>query len=144
MIPKDINLNIVIVDNSKDDHFFLKTALGGYRNIEFTNLLNNKELLQYLLRSENYKNNKEELPAIIVLDINESELIPFDLFEILGEYERFNKTQFFVLSASDDREYQKAKNLHIRYVRKPVNLEDFRTALEDSIRSFLENKSRAF
>src|SRR5687768_178627 len=137
MQHKDTDLRIIIVDDSKDDHFFIKSALSQRKNLKFKSLSNTRDLLHYLLKSGVYDQSDRELPDIVLLDINVPDSKEFETFEILNEHSEFDQISFAILSASGTEDLRDYKNLKVDCYKKPFVVENLRDILEGVIEKHL-------
>lgn len=117
---------ICIIDDDEIYIFLMKksfTALGI--NQEIISFLNGADALEELLQ---LKNNQEELPGIILLDIN---MPIMDGWEFLNEFrkiqsENSTKIPIYIVSSSianEDIEKSKSYPEIIDYLSKPLELE---------------------
>jgi CheY-like chemotaxis protein len=123
--------NILIVDDSKTDRLLyskiLKNITPDY-NIEIAS--NGKEALEKIMTAP---------PALVITDHNMPEMNGYELTMEIKKLDIKGKPQVIVLSGDIDRStIDDYTNLGIEYVfHKPVNLSNFKTAVEKSLRKGL-------
>jgi CheY-like chemotaxis protein len=93
---------ILLVDDSEDDLFFMRTA---FKRAEFTNPLqevhNGEEALAYLKGEGAYSDRNEfPTPAVMLLDLNMPQKNGFDVLEWVRTQPGFKRMLVIVLTAS--------------------------------------------
>jgi CheY-like chemotaxis protein len=135
-LNQDIKLKVVIVDDTEDDHFFIKKALSSYKNITFLSLYDGSSLLKYLQEKHQVKKEERTLPDVIILDINMPKLNGFEVFRQLKEQDLLSDIKFFILSSSvTDVDSKKCNEFNLSCYTKPFTTQNFQALLE---RIFLE------
>jgi CheY-like chemotaxis protein len=130
-LDKNISLKVVIVDDTEDDHFFIKKALSGYKNITFLSLYDGSSLLKYLQEKHQVKREERTLPDVIILDINMPKLNGFEVFRKLKEQDLLADIKFFILSSSvTDVDSVKCNEFQLDCYTKPFTTQNFQSLLE--------------
>jgi CheY-like chemotaxis protein len=139
-IDKDVDLKIIIVDDSTDDHFFIKESMRDFKKIEWVSFFNGGEFLKYL--QEMTKHSKDELPDIVILDINMPKLTGFEVFELVKERGLQESIAFYILTTNlTHSDLEKCAKFGLDCYKKPFSIDHFRTMIEKMIlRSYLQNK----
>jgi chemotaxis family two-component system response regulator Rcp1 len=139
-IDKDIELKIIIVDDSADDHFFIKKSMRDFKKIEWVCFFNGEEFLAYLQKKAKHEENK--LPDIVILDINMPRLTGFEVFELVKERGLQKSIAFYILTTNlTQSDLEKCAELGLDCYKKPFAIDSFRTMIEKMIqRSYLLNK----
>jgi two-component system, response regulator len=136
ILNKDIKLKIVIVDDSMDDHFFIKEALEEFKNITFVSFYNGVDFLNYIKEKSKEAHHSSELPDIVILDVNMPKLTGFEVFEKVKEYKVEEIIKFFVLTTSlTDRDLEKCKLLKLECHKKPFSIDAFSILLQAMIKN---------
>src|SRR5687767_11346782 len=110
-MPKKIN--IIIADDNLDDQSSIKTALiDAGLDFEISSVYNGLQLMDFLLMRDSYRNNENNIPDLILLDI----AMPFmDGFRVLDELRKnslLSKIPVYVISfLSGEKESSKVKEL---------------------------------
>jgi CheY-like chemotaxis protein len=133
---KDIKLKIVIVDDSKDDHFFIKGSLSEFKNISFVSFFNGVDFFYYLLEKKKEIHHHSEMPDVVILDINMPKLTGFEVFERVKEYGLKENIKFFILTTTlTDRDIENCLKLQIECHVKPFSIEAFSVLLQAIIKN---------
>ncbi len=120
------NEKICIIDDDEIYIFLIKKSLSAMGiNNEVISYLNGSDALEELLQ---FKNNNQELPGIILLDIN---MPIMDGWEFLTEFRKLNSTNtkkipiYIVSSSIANEDFEKSKTFPeiLDYLSKPVELE---------------------
>jgi two-component system response regulator len=136
-------LNILMIDDDQDDHDMFRNSLkevqiDGFKVTEIVKMIsvyNGLQALDYLLKRNTYKNNKDPLPDFIVLDLN---MPIMDGFEVLGQiraHKELKQVPVYVLTTSRDAAH-KQKCLHLNcagYFSKPSARIGVRTIIEQML-----------
>jgi DNA-binding response OmpR family regulator len=139
-VDKNIELTIVIVDDSPDDHFFIKEALSEFKNIAFRDYYNGEDFLRYLEDRLDNPPHKHIYPNILILDINMPRLTGFEVIELAKKKDLKDSLRFYILTTSlTEPDQGKCRALNIRCFMKPFNIDHFTELLEAMIRDCTEN-----
>lgn len=120
------NDKICIIDDDEIYIFLIKKSLSAMGiNNEVISFLNGSDALEELIQ---LKNNHQELPGIILLDIN---MPIMDGWEFLTEFRKVNsinpkKIPIYIVSSSiANEDFEKSKTFPeiLDYLSKPVELE---------------------
>jgi CheY-like chemotaxis protein len=126
------NEKICIIDDDEIYIFLIKKSLSAMGiNNEVISFLNGSDALEELTK---LKNDNQELPGIILLDIN---MPIMDGWEFLTEFRKLNSTApkkipiYIVSSSIANEDFEKSKTFPeiIDYLSKPVELETLETIL---------------
>jgi len=113
--------NILIVDDNKDDHFFLNRAiLKVLPTATVKSIFDGAEAIQYLFK-ENI------LPDLIFLDLNMDQLSGSFILNIIKKNKKLSKIPVIVLTSSSslaDRMNLKIKLRANDFFTKPINNEE--------------------
>jgi CheY-like chemotaxis protein len=139
-LDKNIALKIIIVDDSPDDHFFIKESMKDFKNITWLSFFNGQEFLAYL--QEMTTHDKDELPHIVILDINMPRLTGFEVFETVKQRGLQEKIAFYILTSNlTHSDLEKCASYVLDCYKKPFSIDHFRTLIQKLIlRSYLLNK----
>jgi CheY-like chemotaxis protein len=130
-LDKNIHLNVVIVDDNKDDHYFIKKALSEYKNISFLSLYDGVSLLKYLQQKNNEKHEDKLFPDVVILDINMPRLNGFEVFAELKKADLLSDIKFFILSSSvTDVDSKMCNQFNLNCYTKPFTTTNFTHLLE--------------
>jgi CheY-like chemotaxis protein len=125
----------IITDDDADDHFFIKQACGQSEfNYVAESLYNGKQLLDYLLKRNNYSQIDTPKPAFILLDLNMPLMNGFHVLEEIKKHEDLKDIPAFVLTTSSNQNDQKkAKKLGARgFYTKPWEVDKFRKIIDEA------------
>jgi len=123
---------ICIIDDDEIYIFLIKKSLTAMGiNNEVISFLNGSEALEEFVQ---FKNNNQELPGIILLDIN---MPIMDGWEFLTEFRKVNSTNpkkipiYIVSSSIANEDFEKSKTYPeiLDYLSKPLELETLETIL---------------
>ncbi len=121
---------ICIIDDDEIYIFLIKKSLSAMGiNNEVISFLNGSDALEELIQ---LKNNSEELPGIILLDIN---MPIMDGWEFITEFRKINpdkKIPIYIVSSSiANEDFEKSKTFPeiVDYLSKPVELETLESIL---------------
>ncbi|RZJ69265.1 response regulator [Flavobacterium sp.] len=115
------NLSILIAEDDEDDMFIIERSFLNNPNFSKVNLVRNgQEMLDFLQESD-------ELPDVILTDINMPVLDGISAIEKMCEDERLQAIPTFFYSTAINPAYQiKCENLGTKgYLVKPMKIEDF-------------------
>jgi CheY-like chemotaxis protein len=142
MIDRNIKLKIVIVDDSEDDHFFIKESLCDFKGISFLSFYDGEDFLKYL--TEKRENNKDgsPLPDIAILDVNMPKLTGFQVFERVKELGLQKAIRFYILTTSlTEKDIEKCNSLNLVCHKKPFTIDRFSILLQKIIKDSTVDKS---
>lgn len=132
-IDPNIKLNIIIVDDSEDDHFFIIESLKSFKNLTFKSFYNGAQFWHYL--EERVSSPAGKLPDIVILDINMPKLNGFEVFRKVKEAGLENKMKFLILTSNlTDADLNSCAQLDIDCYKKPFTIEAFGTLLTKVIK----------
>jgi CheY-like chemotaxis protein len=121
---------ICIIDDDEIYIFLMKKSLLAMGiNNEVISFLNGSDALEEIIQN---KNNSEELPGIILLDIN---MPIMDGWEFLTEFRKINNNKkipiYIVSSSIANEDFEKSKTYPeiLDYLSKPVELETLESIL---------------
>jgi len=123
---KERRYTIVIADDDPDDHYLVKQALNELDSTtETTSVYNGLQLLDLLLRRGTYKN-MNELPDVILLDINMPLLDGFEALKEIRKHRELSTIPVYIMSTSQSNEdRRKAIELGATgYYQKPANFKN--------------------
>ncbi|MDA3953092.1 MAG: response regulator [Bacteroidales bacterium] len=130
-----VNNKILLVEDNDDDIELVQLALNtGYVNSQLDVVKDGEEALEYLFCKKRYKDkNCDELPALILLDLN---LPKLNGFEVLKEIRANEKTSFLPVtiftSSSQEKDIVDSYKLRANsYIQKPVDFESFRETIQN-------------
>ena len=103
-------LNILMVDDDQDDHDIFRSTfkdlrINGIKISEVSNFLSvydGEEALDYLLKRNRYKKNKDILPDLIVLDLNMPITDGFEVLKQIQAHRDLREIPVYVLTTSKD------------------------------------------
>ncbi|PBQ32684.1 histidine kinase [Sphingobacteriaceae bacterium] len=97
------NYSLILVDDDPDDHFFFQQALKKINaKCELTSVYSGIELLNLLLKKEDYSANLLPSPDLIILDLNMPSFTGFDTLERMKSNSLLSDIPVFVMSTSDN------------------------------------------
>jgi len=132
---KDIKLKIVIVDDSKDDHYFIKESLSEFKNISFVSFYNGLDFFNYLLEKSKEIHTSSEMPDVVILDINMPRLTGFEVFEKVKEYGLEENIKFFILTTNlTEKDLENCRTLKLECHIKPFSIDAFSVLLQAIIK----------
>lgn len=131
---KSGNLKIAVVDDSRDDHFFVKTALAGRQQFQIFDFYSGDEFILYM--KENFSHN-EKVPDLVLLDINMPKLNGFETLEQLIQHDLVRSTRFVILSTDIvERDLKRCRALNIDCYKKPHSITDLEPLLMKIVSSY--------
>jgi CheY-like chemotaxis protein len=131
ILNKNIKLKIVIVDDSHDDHFFIKESLREFKNISFVSFYNGADFLDYIVEKSKEIHQASALPDVVILDINMPKLTGFEVFKKIKEYGIEENIKFFILTTSlTESDLEQCSKLGIECHKKPFSIEAFGILLQ--------------
>jgi CheY-like chemotaxis protein len=135
-ISKDIKIKIIIVDDSRHDHFFVKESLSDFKNVTFISFYNGEDFLNYIKEKSEAKHAVSELPDIVILDVNMPKLTGFEVFEKIKECGIDEVVKFFILTTSlAPSDIEKCQQLKLECHKKPFSVKAFSVLLQSIIKS---------
>ncbi len=97
----DGKFSIVLVDDDIDDQELIKRAfLDSKVKVEINVMYNGLQLMDYLLRREAYKNVKDALPDLILLDLNMPLMDGFDVLATIKNTPSLRGIPIYVITTS--------------------------------------------
>ncbi|MBU2018448.1 MAG: response regulator [Bacteroidetes bacterium] len=127
--------SILLIDDSEPDNFlhsYLLKKVKEFENID--SVLNVEEAIKFL---DDLSAKKEEMPAIILVDINMPRLNGWDFLDLVKEKEySIENTRFYMLTTSlnpDDKEKALNEYKLNGFFHKPLTYEHIEVMLEMSI-----------
>ncbi|KGO86168.1 response regulator receiver protein [Flavobacterium rivuli WB 3.3-2 = DSM 21788] len=129
------NLHIVIAEDDPDDGMLVVESFTRNDFYAKVNLVNNgEELVEYL------KNNTNNIPDIILTDINMPIMNGIEALIQIKDNSEFNKIPCFVYSTSINPSYEaRGRELGVKgFLIKPFSLEEF-DDIPNKIISILDN-----
>lgn len=129
----NVQLTLIIVDDNKDDHYFIKQALKKYSGVNIISFYNGETFLEYLKkRSETLVVKKEnEWPDIVLLDINMPKLNGFEVFEKTLSLNVKDSIKFYILTTSlTEHDREQCECLGLECFVKPFTPDQFVRILE--------------
>jgi CheY-like chemotaxis protein len=134
MVDKNIKLSIVIVDDSYEDHYFIKTALGDFKNILFNDYYNGLDFLNFLEEKSKAPHLEKTMPDIVILDVNMPKLTGFEVFKIVEQKGLKSHMRFYILTTSiTERERIQCDQFGLKCFQKPFSIDRFTELLEEMI-----------
>ena len=130
MVPK--HSSIIWVEDDDNDIILFKRAFAKTEISNPLKIFNNAETtLQYLTELAQ-KDNRDELPVLILLDIKLPGDSGFKILKWIREHEKFSKTPVIILSSSQEtNDVIQAYDLGANsYVTKPYNFDELRELVE--------------
>jgi CheY-like chemotaxis protein len=125
----------IVTDDDADDHFFIRQACGQSEfNYKTESLYNGKQLLDYLLKRNNYSQISTPKPSFILLDLNMPLMNGFHVLEEIKKHEDLKDIPAFVLTTSSNQnDLKKAKKLGARgFYTKPWQVDKFRQIIDEA------------
>jgi len=125
---------ILLIEDNDDDIELVKIALNsGFIANELDVVKDGVEALNYLRCEGKYKNkSSDDLPALILLDLNLPKINGFEVLKEIRSNERTNIIPVTIFTSSDQEKdivesYKLGAN---SYIQKPVDFEKFRDAVK--------------
>jgi CheY-like chemotaxis protein len=135
ILDKNINLKIIIVDDSVDDHFFIKESLCEFKNITFLSFYSGPKFLDYIVAKSKEAHAGDQMPDVVILDINMPGLTGFEVFAKILEYKIEERVKFFILTTNlTDRDIENCRKLNLECNIKPFSIEKFSVLLQRLIK----------
>lgn len=139
-INKDIKLTLVIVDDSPEEHFFIKQALKDFKNILFNDYYNGEDFLRFLEERNKRPVLIKNLPDIVILDVNMPKMTGFEVFEIIEKRGLKKNIQFYVLTTNiTERDRLNCEKYKLTCYKKPFDLDHFSNVLGEILKDFIES-----
>jgi CheY-like chemotaxis protein len=133
-LDENIELTIIIVDDCRDDHFFIKESLSHYKRIHFLDYYDGEDFLDFLEEQSKRNGFKSKHPVIVILDVNMPKLTGFEVFEMIELKNLKHHIRFYILTTSvTDTEKSKCKKYGLECHQKPFLIDDFTRLLEKII-----------
>jgi len=125
---------ILLVEDNDDDIELVELALNsGFVANELDIVKDGAEAIDYLRCEGKYKSkNDDELPALILLDLNLPKVNGFEVLKEIRSNQRTNLIPVTIFTSSDQEKdivdsYKLGAN---SYIQKPVDFEKFREAIQ--------------
>lgn len=132
MKEMDISSRLVLyADDDTDDLFFVSDALAGYPEIELKTFLDGGQILTYIERLKPTDN----LPCLVILDINMPVVNGKEVLFRLREKEQFKETPVVVFTTSSysfDQEF--AEKYNARFIVKPLHIDHMQGVIEEFLK----------
>lgn len=128
------SIKILSAEDDRDDQFLIKRAIDkAYIKTEIYFVSNGEDLLERLLTC-----NDENIPDLILLDLNMPEMSGIEALKKIKENEKNRKIPVVILTTSDnENDMEQCYELGIQsYVTKPQSFDELVKCLENII---LEN-----
>jgi two-component system response regulator len=126
--------SIIIADDDIDDQYLVKQAIIETQiNYEITSVYNGMQLMDFLLRREAYRNIPDNLPDLILLDINMPILNGFGVLAQIKENPEFSDIPVYILTTSNS-EFDKVRSKQlgaVGFYTKPVNYNDLKKIIQE-------------
>src|SRR6478752_1901466 len=95
---------IVVADDDLDDQELMAKGLKDCKvKVEISAVYNGLQLMDYLLKREDYRNIKET-PDLILVDLNMPLMDGFDVLKKIREYPALMKIPIYVITTSRSKE----------------------------------------
>lgn len=120
-------VNLLIVEDSDNDFFFMQHALAGVKNIKtFHRVINGKEALEYLKNPDNLR------PCVVIMDINMPVMDGYACLKELKEDMLLRTVPVLMLSTLD--QVSDALNSYSRcafsHIVKPKTVQEYKEIFE--------------
>ena len=126
-------IDVLLVDDSEDDTLIVKRVFKkiGFTN-KFRSVSSGEEALDLLHYRGKYKDGKDPLPGLILLDISMPGMDGFEVLKQLKGDEKLKKIPVVMLTTSGEQEdvVRSYEGGVCSYITKPVNREEFFKVLE--------------
>jgi CheY-like chemotaxis protein len=125
----------IITDDDADDHFFIQQAcVQSDFNFQAQSLYDGKQLLDYLLRRNNYSQVEAPKPAFILLDLNMPLMNGFHVLEEMKKHYELKDIPAFVLTTSSNQnDLKKAQKLGAKgFYTKPWEVSKFQEIIDEA------------
>jgi CheY-like chemotaxis protein len=127
-------INILLVDDDLDDHEFFKAAIHSIENVNcsVSYVFNGRQAMDYLLKTNAYKNINDPLPDFIALDVNMPVMDGFEFLKELKKNEKFRNIPVYILTTSRDISHlKKCKDLGCDdFFSKPPSLNELTSVIK--------------
>lgn len=133
---KDKKINIIIADDNIDDQGFIKSALvDAGLNFEISSVYNGLQLMDFMLMENSYKNNENNIPDLVLLDIGMPFMNGHEVLREMQKHELLTNVPVYIISASHTEENVKiSSELGARgFYAKPGKYEDYHQIIEEII-----------
>jgi two-component system response regulator len=95
-----IDVHVFIVDDDRDDHFFIKRALKTIiPQASVTSVYDGTEAIEYLFNQDNFKNG-QKYPDVILLDINMPRMNGKMACKLIRNDKKFDAIPIIILTTS--------------------------------------------
>lgn len=120
--------DILLVEDNPDD---VELTIRAFEDVDLTNKIvtvrDGAEALEYLLGTEDDPDSREDLPALVLLDLNLPRVSGLEVLKRIRADDRTKHVPVVILTTSDDESdivngYEFGTN---SYVRKPINFDAF-------------------
>jgi CheY-like chemotaxis protein len=139
-IDKNIKLTIVIVDDSPEEHFFIKKALKDFKNILFNDYYSGEDFLRFLEEKNKKPLAIKTFPDIVILDINMPKMTGFEVFDEIERRGLKKNIKFYVLTTDvTERDRIDCEKHDLACYKKPFNFENFRNVLQEMLKEYIES-----
>lgn len=134
-MDQNTGLRIFVVDDSKEDHFFIKEGLKDF-NIYFQSFYDGEEFYLHMLNKKNDPTYQH--PDIVILDINMPKLTGFEVYEKMIKDDLQDNIKFFILTTTlSDRDKERGVRLGIDCYTKPFSISEFSKLLQELIKKYM-------
>ena len=135
-------VNILLVDDDRDDHDFCRDALDTLKiiNSNLTSVYDGREALDYLLKRSAFSLNRDPKPDLIILDLNMPIMDGWDCLKEIKKNEQLRDIPVYILSTSRSvTDQNKCQEMGcLGFFSKPPRIEELKkvlTTMLDSISS---------
>lgn len=137
---KGSKYSILVADNDADDHFLIKDAINQIDpEYKVSSVNDGLQLMDKLLKRNNFKNVEENLPDLIILDLNMPLLDGYGALKQIRTNELLKKIPVYVMSTSRF-DYDKTKAIAWGadgFYSKPAKYSDLTDIVKDIIKRVL-------
>lgn len=120
----DTFINILFADDEIEEHIFFKEAINKINVVghNVMSVYDGVQVLDYLLKEGPYKNSKDPVPDLLILDLNMPLMDGFGVIKKLKSLVQFKNLPLYVLTTSGNTDQLTiCKNLGCSgYFAKPV------------------------
>lgn len=131
-------LKIVLADDDPDDHFLFINSLKAldFASPEVTSIYDGKQLLDYLLCREWYRNWTRPKPDVLVLDLNMPRVNGYEALKELRNLRDFDHLPIFILSSgTDPSQIQQCLHCGVSgFYQKPPDSGEYATVVNEILR----------
>jgi CheY-like chemotaxis protein len=126
-------INLVVVDDNKDDHFFIREALRSHKNVNIQSFYDGDSFLEFINAGPlTEKNGEGQKPDVVLLDINMPRMTGFEVYAKAKQAGISKDLRFYILTTSlTEPDRKQCDSYNLKCMTKPFTIEKFEEVLKE-------------